>query len=176
MAASATCPSFGPAWVSIIVPEWVPVQVEQVRKMFLYLPAGARKAPLWFAFHGTGQHADAFVSWTGLGNFAAENGIALVALQGLKSSYNNLKRFNVGADGERISPDGPKDVEVVKLALQAILQLYRQRQSVQVTPMAESFVVVWRLRCQSTSQHLPLSVAFGINNCDQSCPYLGFPW
>jgi len=79
MEASATCPSFGPAWVSILVPEWVPVQVEQERKMFLYLPAGARKAPLWFAFHGTNQHADTFVSWTGLGKFAAENGIALVA-------------------------------------------------------------------------------------------------
>lgn len=181
MEASATCPSFGPAWVSILVPEWVPVQVEQERKMFLYLPAGVRKAPLWFAFHGTNQHADTFVSWTGLGKFAAENGIALVALQGMKSSYyNNLTRFNVGANSERISPDGPKDVEFVQLVLQTILQLpCIDKDKVYCTGYSNGGRFCSRLASQMSEHFAAIAPVSGLrypfkNNATRAVPTLAF--
>eukprot|EP00435_Cladocopium_sp_Y103_P071672 s92_g38.t1 len=181
MEASATCPSFGPAWVSILVPSWVPVQVQQERKMFLYLPQGARKAPLWFAFHGTGQHADGFVSWTGLGKFAAEKGIALVALQGLKSSYyKNLIRFNVGANSEPISPDGPNDVEFVQLALQAILQLpCIDKDRVYCTGYSNGGRFCSRLASQMSEHFAAIAPVSGLrypfkNNATRAVPILAF--
>eukprot|EP00438_Fugacium_kawagutii_P002409 Skav210794 [mRNA] locus=scaffold275:195491:196582:+ [translate_table: standard] len=114
LAATPSCPAFGPAEVTL----------DDMRSMILFLPPGLQKVPLWFVMHGTNQHAESFLSWTSLDKFAAQKGIALVALQGVRSpAYNDLIRFNVGRRSEPISSDAPDDVALVRSTLQAILKL-----------------------------------------------------
>ena len=168
---------FGPAWVSFNLADPRYPQ----RSVFLYIPPGQKKVPLWFAFHGTNQHADSFVAWTGLDKFAQEQGIALVALQGLKTAaYDNMIRFNVGARSEPISSDGADDVLFVKTVLQAILQLPSiDKDRVHCTGYSNGGRFCSRLGSEMSDQFASIAPVSGLrypfaNNATRAVPICAF--
>eukprot|EP00435_Cladocopium_sp_Y103_P064778 s148_g26.t1 len=114
------CPGFGPKEITIHVRG-------MERRFFLFLPKGRTDAPLWLAFHGSQNMAMDFLHYSCLHIFTIENGIGLLALQGLPNKYDQgWTQFNVGPHSQPTAEEneqGVHDLEVMREILEQVLQL-----------------------------------------------------
>lgn len=114
------CPGFGPKEITIRVRG-------MERRFFLFLPKGRTDAPLWLAFHGSQNMAMDFLRYSRLHIFTIENGIGLLALQGLPNKYDQgWTQFNVGPHSQPTAEEneqGVHDLEVMREILEKVLQL-----------------------------------------------------
>lgn len=119
--ATTECPGFGPKEVTIRVKG-------MERRFILFLPKGRSDAPLWLAFHGSHNTAKGFLSYSRLHLFTMQNGIGLLALQGLPNKYDHMgwTQFNVGPHSQPSAQEeeqGVHDLEVMREILEQVLQL-----------------------------------------------------
>eukprot|EP00913_Durusdinium_trenchii_P018196 g17095.t1 len=114
------CPGVGPKWVRLTVRG-------VTRSVWLLLPKGRQKTPLWLAYHGTDNEVEPFLRYSGLATFAQQHRIGLLAPQGLPDqSHFGKTQFNVGLHSKPMREEeeqGMHDVAFTRELLEQVLRL-----------------------------------------------------